>query len=661
MRLSTLGRYQLARVIGQGAMGIVYEGRDPHLDRRVAIKTVQLAGMGSDQAEEFEARFLVEARSAARLQHPHIVTLYDADRDLDTTYLVLEFVQGHDLRQHMERGARYSLRQIADLLRDLLDALGYAHDRGIVHRDVKPANLLLDSKNRLKLTDFGIARVIDSGEGTRTRGHMIGTLRYMSPEQVQGHSVDARTDLYAAGVVLYQLLTGVRPFEEESDYAVSQQIVNLEPEPPSAHNPLVPPALDAVVLKALAKLPQDRYEHAHAFRDALDAALADVDVDAAWPAVPAGNLPPLHGASASVRTDADGSDEPLNAAGVAAAQASPTGTTVPSVWPETRQMGVDDTTGSAPAVTVVGPGDVEDQAHGAHIDTDNSPLERPRSQHSRSRSRKRVGTEAALAETPVRWALWSMLTAGLALIAWGVWALQAKAPPSQINPAQTVNGSSTAQVSAPMLASSEASATSLPTTAQTSAADAPAPLAAASAAGGLVAATDAPAPVASAVGAAPGASVLPVAPPSTPAAPSLASAEPPRRPSPARNTTTAGAAPPSPRAAGVANPNSRPLSGPNTDNRSTEAQRPVNTLPSAAPAPLPSGELPPVATGQPRAVETLINRPMPPSPEDACANLSFFARQNCLSRQCQRPVFQSHAYCVERARMEERRYSPADR
>lgn len=653
MRLSTLGRYQLARVIGQGAMGIVYEGRDPHLDRRVAIKTVQLAGMGSDQAEEFEARFLVEARSAARLQHPHIVTLYDADRDLDTTYLVLEFVQGHDLRQHMERGARYSLRQIADLLRDLLDALGYAHDRGIVHRDVKPANLLLDSKNRLKLTDFGIARVIDSGEGTRTRGHMIGTLRYMSPEQVQGHSVDARTDLYAAGVVLYQLLTGVRPFEEESDYAVSQQIVNLDPEPPSVHNPRVPPALDAVVLKALAKLPQDRYDHAHAFRDALDAALADVDVDAAWPAVPASNLPPLHGASASVRTDADGSDEPLNAARSTTAQASPTSSTMPSVWPETRQMGMDDTTGSAlaalgvPAVTVVGPDDAEDQVHGAHIDTDNSPLEQPRPQRHRSRSRKHASTEVALAETPVRWALWSMLTAGLALIAWGVWALQAKAPSDQNFSAQTLSSPSPAQAAA-----------SVPSP-QAVAADAAAPVAAASVPGSLSPATDGPAAVASPAVAAPASAVLAAgsAPPSAPAAPALVTATPSGNTSPPRNP---GPAQPTNRASATANPGTRPAAVQASDSRSAEAGRAV-TSPGAAPAPPAPGELPPVATGQPRAVEALINRPMPPSPEDACGNLSFFARQNCLSRQCQRPVFQNHAYCAERGRMEERRYNPADR
>lgn len=658
MRLSTLGRYQLARVIGQGAMGIVYEGRDPHLDRRVAIKTVQLAGMGSDQAEEFEARFLVEARSAARLQHPNIVTLYDADRDLDTTYLVLEFVQGHDLRQHMERGARYSLRQIADLARDLLDALGYAHDRGIVHRDVKPANLLLDSKSRLKLTDFGIARVIDSGEGTRTRGHMIGTLRYMSPEQVQGHAVDARTDLYAAGVVLYQLLTGVRPFEEESDYAVSQQIVNLEPEPPSVHKPQIPPALDAVVLKALAKLPEQRFASAQAFREALDAALADVDVDAAWPSVPAGNLPPLHGASASVRTDADGSDEPRPAALHRPANDSPTGTTVPSAWPETRQLGADDTTGSAVPAAVVGPNDMDDQAHGAHIDTDNTPLEQPSPPRSRSRSRKRA-PEPAVAETPVRWALWSMLTAGLALIAWGTWALQNRpaAAPSSLTTSHTpvlTLGAASAPAVQPATAGATAEAlvaASAPDRPLTSATLAEAVAAPSTAAAGADAAgPGAPSATANSTATTTATATAAAAAPAAPAATLT-------KPNPARTAVNA-----QPNRAASANSSaSKPAASPGKDVRSAEATRPASPPPSAAPTPPPTAELPPVSTGQPKAVETLNTRPLPPSPEDACTNLGFFARQGCLTRQCQRPVFQTHPFCIERARIEERRYNSADR
>ncbi len=272
MRLSKLGRYDLIRVLGRGAMGLVYEARDPNLDRRVAIKTILVENLSDEAAAEYEVRFRTEARSAARLQHPNIVSVYDSDRDLDIAYLVMEFIEGDDLKYHLDRGSVYTLEQTLGIMRDLLSALDYAHQQSIVHRDIKPANLLMEASGRVKLTDFGVARIQNSGEATRTQGTMVGTLKYMSPEQIQGHPVDARADLFAAGIVLYQLLTGKRAFDAETDFALIQQVISHEPVAPSQINPQLPPALDAVVARALAKSRNQRYATAQAFSDALQEA-----------------------------------------------------------------------------------------------------------------------------------------------------------------------------------------------------------------------------------------------------------------------------------------------------------------------------------------------------------------------------------------------------
>lgn len=267
-----LGRYDLIRVLGQGAMGVVYEGRDPNLDRRVAIKTVKVENLSEAAASEYEARFRTEARSAARLQHPNIVSVYDSDRDGGTAFLVMEFVQGDDLKNHLDKGVCYSLEQSLKMIRDLLSALDYAHKQGIVHRDVKPANLMIEPGGRVKLTDFGVARIQDSGESTRTQGSMVGTLKYMSPEQVQGLSIDNRADLFSVGVVLYQLLTNRRPFDGENDFSIIQQIIGQNPAPPSTYNARLPPNVDAVMGRALAKNRDQRFSTARDFAVALQAA-----------------------------------------------------------------------------------------------------------------------------------------------------------------------------------------------------------------------------------------------------------------------------------------------------------------------------------------------------------------------------------------------------
>ena len=265
MSMNKLGRYDLIRVLGKGAMGLVYEARDPNLDRRVAIKTIKVENLSEEAAAEYEARFRTEARSAARLQHPNIVSVYDSDRDGDMAYLVMEFIQGEDLKQHLDNGKRYSLAQSLAMVGDLLAALDYAHRQNIVHRDVKPANLLIEANGRVKLTDFGVARIQDSGEDTRTQGTMVGTLKYMSPEQVQGVPIDSRADLFAVGVVLYQLLTGKRPFDGETDFAIIQQIVGHTPAAPSTFSSSLPASIDAVVARALVKKREHRYASAQEF------------------------------------------------------------------------------------------------------------------------------------------------------------------------------------------------------------------------------------------------------------------------------------------------------------------------------------------------------------------------------------------------------------
>jgi len=254
-------------------MGVVYEGRDPNLDRRVAIKTVRIENLSAEEVVEYDARFRTEARSAARLQHPNIVSVYDSDRDGDVAFLVMEFIEGEDLKHHLDQGLRYSLADSLRIIRDLLSALDYSHSQGIVHRDIKPANLLIEPGGRVKLTDFGVARMQDSSEATRTQGGMVGTLKYMSPEQVQGHKVDQRSDLFSAGVLLYQLLTNVRPFDGDTEYAIIHRIMEEELTPPSALNAALPFAVDAVVARALAKDRERRYQTAQEFSLALQAAV----------------------------------------------------------------------------------------------------------------------------------------------------------------------------------------------------------------------------------------------------------------------------------------------------------------------------------------------------------------------------------------------------
>ena len=294
-----IGKYRLDAVLGRGAMGVVYRAYDPMIERTLALKTVRAESGDAADARELLQRFRTEAKAAGRLMHPNIVAVYEYGELDDLAYIAMEFVEGKALSDLV--GARpCPLPQVLGWMDDVLAALAYAHAHGVVHRDIKPANLLVTREGRVKVGDFGIAR-IDSSTLTRT-GAMLGTPSHMSPEQLRGDPIDGRSDLFSAGVVLYQLLTGQRPFAGATA-AVMQQILTHTPPPPSRLNPALPSALDAVVMCALSKAPDARFADALAFQHALSAAavLQDsaADADATLMLPPQRTRPGTGGATGS--------------------------------------------------------------------------------------------------------------------------------------------------------------------------------------------------------------------------------------------------------------------------------------------------------------------------------------------------------------------------
>jgi eukaryotic-like serine/threonine-protein kinase len=268
--IEKLGKYEIKRTLGKGAMGIVYEGWDPIIARRVAIKTVRLPDTADDpETEEALARFRREAQAAGRLTHPNIVGVFDYGETNDLAYIVMEFVDGPSVKSLVDKQERFAIADTVRLMTDLLAGLKFSHDRGVVHRDIKPANIMLTSEGQGKIADFGIAR-IESSSMTQA-GTVLGTPAYMSPEQFMGQVVDARTDIYSSGVVLYQLLTGERPFEGGMS-AIMHKALNTEPVPPSQLSVTSPPAFDGVIRKAMAKRPEDRFQSAADFLAAIRAA-----------------------------------------------------------------------------------------------------------------------------------------------------------------------------------------------------------------------------------------------------------------------------------------------------------------------------------------------------------------------------------------------------
>ena len=256
----TIGRYEVIERVGRGGMGVLYRGRDPVLEREVAIKV--MAGDFSTD-ESARSRFFREARAAARLQHRNIVTIYEFAEDNGTPYIAMEFLRGQSLSQRLQTGTPMTLVQKLDVVTQLLTGLHYAHEQGIIHRDVKPPNIWLNDDGTVKLLDFGIAKIAAST--MTSAGSVLGSAFYMAPEQVAGREVDGRADVFAAGVVLYELLSRHRPFEAESPTAVMMKIINEDPQPLTKFCPDLPPALVAAVMKALSKEAAHRFPHAGDF------------------------------------------------------------------------------------------------------------------------------------------------------------------------------------------------------------------------------------------------------------------------------------------------------------------------------------------------------------------------------------------------------------
>jgi serine/threonine protein kinase len=257
-----LGRYEILSVLGRGAMGTVYKARDPMLDRMVAVKTITIPGGAPQDTQGYRERFFREARAAGRLSHPGIITIFDVDVDAERgPYIVMEYVAGQTLDQFCSAGnEKRSLPRTLDLVQQLALALQCAHSQGIIHRDLKPANILVTPDGRAKIADFGVAK-LDLSQFTST-GVVFGTPSFMSPEQLEGAEVDARSDLFSLGVILYSLLTGYRPFQGTSVATISFKVVYHDPVPVTALNATLPPGTQHVVSRALAKVPTDRYQSA---------------------------------------------------------------------------------------------------------------------------------------------------------------------------------------------------------------------------------------------------------------------------------------------------------------------------------------------------------------------------------------------------------------
>ncbi len=269
--VESLGKYVIRRQLGRGAMGTVYEGFDPIIERVVAIKTVRLPEVADDETAEQIARFRREAQAAGRLTHPNIVGVFDYGETKDLAYIVMEYVDGPPLKNLLDKNERFPLPRIVQIMEDLLAGLQFSHERGVVHRDIKPANLMLTQSGQAKITDFGIAR-IDSSSMTQA-GTVLGTPAYMSPEQFMGQVVDARSDIYSSGALMYQLLTGERPFAGGIS-SIMHKVLNTEAPSPSRISVTAPRRFDAVVRKAMAKRPEDRYGSAAEFMAAIRTAVA---------------------------------------------------------------------------------------------------------------------------------------------------------------------------------------------------------------------------------------------------------------------------------------------------------------------------------------------------------------------------------------------------
>ncbi len=318
--MSYIGKYEIRREIGRGAMGVVYEGYDPSIKRVVALKTIRSDQLAGEDPAAVIARFRREAQAAGRLNHPNIVSIYDFGEDSGVWYIAMEFVQGRELKECFETNERFKIADIVRIMSQILSALDYSHRQGVIHRDVKPANIFLLSDGSVKIADFGIAH-IESSNLTQV-GTVMGTPSYMSPEQIMGLPVDGRSDLFSTGVVLYQFLTGERPFAGSATTTM-QKVLKEEPLPPSTLNVQLAPAMDAVVRKALAKRADDRFQTAQEFADAIRAAAPATTAPVAA-ATPVGNSDPTIIAAVDATARKVATSDKLEAAQPPAASTAPT-------------------------------------------------------------------------------------------------------------------------------------------------------------------------------------------------------------------------------------------------------------------------------------------------------------------------------------------------
>ena len=272
-KVTKIGRYKILGELGRGAMGIVYKAQDPNLDRVVALKTIVLEA-DAEGRKEYEKRFLLEAKAAGKLNHPNIVTAFDFGEEDGVAFLAMELVEGTDLRERLKAGALPAVEAL-DIAHQVAEGLGYAHERGIVHRDIKPGNIMLQKRGPAKIMDFGLARMRVADHKTST-GMVLGTPKYMSPEQVAGQPVDPRSDVFSLGIVLYEMATGVRLFAGADATQIMHNVVNAEHEPPTRVNPELPAMLDFIVARALKKNAAQRYQDAYELSADLTTCLAEL-------------------------------------------------------------------------------------------------------------------------------------------------------------------------------------------------------------------------------------------------------------------------------------------------------------------------------------------------------------------------------------------------
>jgi len=266
--LTKAGRYDLREELGRGAMGVVFHGFDPMIGRDVAVKTLRLSEAGTGLTrEELVGRFQTEARAAGLLTHPNIVVVFDAGEEGGLFYITMEFVEGRSLQSLIDARQHFPVSRVLKLMEQVCSALDFAHQHNVVHRDIKPANLMLTSDDTVKITDFGTAKILQFG--TAQTAHVMGTPSYMSPEQVKGTPVDGRSDIFSLGVILYELMTGEKPFPGQNITTVIYKIINEEPIPPRSLDSSIHPGLSAVISRALAKDPAARFQSCHELLNAL--------------------------------------------------------------------------------------------------------------------------------------------------------------------------------------------------------------------------------------------------------------------------------------------------------------------------------------------------------------------------------------------------------